>query len=89
MFDLQFLALQTDLTRVVTFMLGREQSIRSYPQVGVSDAHHPLSHHENDPVRIELMSKIDTYHVQLVSKYFDPQVAYARRLTVTARYSIT
>ena len=71
MFDLQFLALQTDLTRVVTFMLGREQSTRSYPQVGVSDAHHPLSHHENDPVRIELMSKINTYHVQLVSKYFD------------------
>ena len=71
MFDLQFLALQTDLTRVVTFMLGREQSTRSYPQVGVSDAHHPLSHHENDPARIELMSKINTYHVQLVSRYFD------------------
>ncbi len=71
MFDLQFLALQTDLTRVVTFMLGREQSARSYPQVGVSDAHHPLSHHENDPERIELMSKINRYHVELVSKYFE------------------
>ena len=71
MFDLQFLALQTDLTRVVTFMVGREQSTRSYPQVGVPDAHHPLSHHENDPVRIELMSKINTYHVKLVSKCFE------------------
>ena len=70
MFDLQFLALQTDLTRVVTFMLGREQSTRSFPQVGVPDAHHPLSHHENDPDRIALMSKINTYHVKLVSDYF-------------------
>ena len=69
MFDLQFLALQTDLTRVVTFMLGREQSTRSFPQIGVPDAHHPLSHHENDPERIELMSKINTYHVKLVSDY--------------------
>ena len=69
MFDLQLLALQTDLTRVVTFMLGREQSTRSYTQVGVPDAHHSLSHHEDDPDRVELMSKINTYHVELVSGY--------------------
>ena len=69
MFDLQLLALQTDLTRVVTFMLGREQSTRSYAQVGVPDAHHSLSHHEDDPGRVELMSKINTYHVELVSGY--------------------
>ena len=69
MFDLQFLALQTDLTRVVTFMLGREQSTRSFPQIGVPDAHHPLSHHEDEPDRIALMSKINTYHVELVSGY--------------------
>ena len=69
MFDLQLLALRSDLTRVVTFMLGREQSTRTYPQVGVSDAHHPLSHHQNDPARIELMSKINTYHARLTSKY--------------------
>jgi len=69
MFDLQLLALQTDLTRVVTFMLGREQSTRSYTQVGVPDAHHSLSHHEDDPARVELMSKINTYHVALVAGY--------------------
>jgi hypothetical protein len=69
MFDLQLLALQTDLTRVVTFMLGREQSTRSYTQVGVPDAHHSLSHHEDDPDRVELMSRINTYHVELVSGY--------------------
>ena len=69
MLDLQLLALQSDLTRVVTFMLGREQSTRAYPQVGVSDAHHPLSHHENIPERIALMSKINAYHVKLVSGY--------------------
>ncbi len=69
MFDLQFLALQTDLTRVVTFMLGREQSTRSFPQIGVPNAHHPLSHHQDDPERVALMSKINTYHVELVSGY--------------------
>lgn len=69
MLDLQLLALHGDLTRVITFMLGREQSTRTYPQVGVSEAHHPLSHHENDPARIALMSRINTYHVKLVSEY--------------------
>ena len=69
MFDLQLLALQTDLTRVVTFMLGREQSTRSFPQVGVPDAHHSLSHHEDEPDRIALMSKINAYHVELVGGY--------------------
>ena len=69
MFDLQLLALQSDLTRVVTFMLGREQSSRAYPQIGVSDAHHPLSHHENQPDRVALMSKVNAYHVKLVSDY--------------------
>ena len=58
MFDLQLLALQSDLTRVVTFMMGREQSTRTYPQVGVPDAHHPLSHHDNVPERVAQMSKL-------------------------------
>ena len=71
MFDLQFLALQTDLTRVVTFMMGREQSTRAFPQIGVPDAHHPLSHHEDDPDRIAVMSKINTYHVELTSNYLE------------------
>ena len=69
MFDLQFLALQADLTRVVTFMMGREQSTRSYPQIGVPDAHHPLSHHEDLPERIAVMSKINAYHAKLTSDY--------------------
>ena len=71
MFELQRIALQADLTRVVTFMMGREQSTRTYPQVGVSDAHHPLSHHDNVPERVEQMSKINRYHVALVARYLD------------------
>ena len=69
--DLQVLALQTDLTRVVTFMMSKEQSPRPYPQIGVPDAHHPLSHHNNNPVLVERMSKINTYHTTLFSKYLD------------------
>ena len=52
MFDLQVLAYQCDLTRVITFMMGREFSARTYPEIGVPDAHHPMSHHQNDPSKI-------------------------------------
>ena len=69
MFDLQLLALRTDLTRVITFMVGKEQSARPYPQIGVPEAHHPLSHHNNQPQVIERMSKINRYHTELFSKY--------------------
>ena len=69
--DLQVLALQTDLTRVITFMMSKEQSPRPYPQIGVPDAHHPLSHHNNNPVLVERMSKINTYHTTLFAKYLD------------------
>jgi hypothetical protein len=69
MFDLQVLALRSDLTRIITFMMGKEQSPRAYPQIGVPEAHHPLSHHNNQPAVIEHMSKINRYHVELVSKY--------------------
>ena len=69
MFDLQLLALRTDLTRVVTFMLGKEQSARPYPQIGVPDAHHPLSHHNNQPELVERMSRINRYHSELFAKY--------------------
>ena len=51
MFDLQLLALQGDITRVITFQLARETSNRTYPEIGVSDPHHPLTHHGNDPKR--------------------------------------
>ena len=71
MFDLQFLALQSDTTRVATFMLGREQSTRTYPEVGVDEPHHPLSHHGNDPAQIAKMSKVNTYHAALTAKYLE------------------
>src|SRR5207244_1255869 len=69
MLDLQVLALQSDLTRVISFMISKEQSARPYPQVGVPDAHHPLSHHNFVPELVERMSKINRYHVQLFSGY--------------------
>jgi hypothetical protein len=69
MFDLQLLALRCDLTRVITFMLGKEQNARVYHQIGVPDAHHPLSHHGNDPDKIALMSRINAYHAKLFAEY--------------------
>jgi len=69
MFDLQLLAHQTDLTRVSTFMLGREVSSRTYTEIGIPDAHHPLSHHEYDPERIAMMAKINAYHASLFANY--------------------
>jgi len=69
MLDLQLLAFKSDLTRVISFMISKEQSARPYPQIGVPEAHHPLSHHNNIPELIEKMSKINRYHVELFSKY--------------------
>ena len=69
MFDLQLLAYQGDITRISTFQIARETSNRSYPEIGVSDPHHPLSHHGDDPEKIERMSKINAFHVSLFSEY--------------------
>jgi hypothetical protein len=69
MIDLQVLAMQADLTRVATFMIGREVSGRSYPEIGVPDAHHPLSHHGNDPEKIAKLTKINTMHMEQVAYY--------------------
>jgi len=69
MMDLQVLAFQSDLTRVISFMLSKEQSPRPYPQIGVPEAHHPLSHHNNIPELIERVSKINRYHTQLFAQY--------------------
>src|SRR5438105_854301 len=69
MLDLQLLAFQSDLTRVISFMIGKEQSARPYPQIGMPEAHHPLSHHNELPELIAQMSKINRYHVQLFSQY--------------------
>ena len=69
MFDLQYLALRADITRVITFQLAREFSSRSYPQIGVADGHHAISHHDYLPDRLEAYAKIGKYHVELFS-YF-------------------
>ena len=69
MLDLQVLAFQSDLTRVITFMIGKEQSARPYPQIGVPEAHHPLSHHNDVPEIIAHLSKINRYHTELLSKH--------------------
>jgi len=64
MMDLLALAYQTGLTRISTFMLAREVSGRAYPQIGVSDSHHPLSHHQDEPAKLERLHRINEFHVQ-------------------------
>jgi hypothetical protein len=71
MFDLQVLALQADITRVITFQLAREVSTRTYPQIGVPEAHHPTSHHQNDPEKIAKLAKINSYHVSLFASFLE------------------
>ena len=65
MFDLQVLALQADVTRVITFQLARETSTRTYPHIGVPEPHHPVSHHVNDPEKLIKLAKINAHHVSL------------------------
>ena len=65
MFDLQAIGFQSDLTRVSTMMLGREGSVRTYPEIGVPDPHHPLTHHRGHPDFIEKVTKINCFHVEL------------------------
>jgi hypothetical protein len=69
MFDLQVLAYQADITRVFTFMLGREQSMRTFPQIGVNEGHHGVSHHQDNPQKIGMIEKINAYHLTLF-RYF-------------------
>ena len=69
MFDLQVLALQGDVTRVITFQLARETSGRTYPEIGVPEAHHPLTHHGNDPAKVAKMAKINEFHVSLFAEF--------------------
>lgn len=71
MFDLQLLAFQGDITRVTTFQIARETSNRTYPEIGVPDPHHPLSHHGDDPNKIARMAKINTFHVSLFAEYLE------------------
>ncbi|HUG19345.1 MAG TPA: DUF1552 domain-containing protein, partial [Planctomycetaceae bacterium] len=71
MFDLQVLALQGDITRVITFQLARETSNRTYPEIGVNDPHHPLTHHGNDPEKIAQVAKINHFHVSLFAEFLE------------------
>lgn len=71
MYELITLAWQADITRVFTFMVAREESNRTYPQVGVSDGHHATSHHQNRPEKLEKLVKIQTYHTTMLAGFFD------------------
>jgi hypothetical protein len=71
MFDLQALALQGDITRVITFQLARETSNRSYPEIGVPDPHHPTSHHGGDPEKVAKIAKINQFHVSLFAYFLE------------------
>lgn len=71
LYDLQLLAFQSDLTRVTTFMYGREQTARPYPQIGVPEPHHPLTHHQGNPEKMAKCAKIQRYHIGLFAEYLD------------------
>jgi hypothetical protein len=71
MFDLQVLALQSDVTRVITFQLARETSTRTYPEIGVPDPHHPLTHNGGDPEKLAKVALINAFHVSLFSYFLD------------------
>jgi hypothetical protein len=75
MSDLMVLAWQTDMTRVITFMMGHEMSSRAYPEVGFGDAHHPNTHHQGDPEKIEKTVKINTFHIKMLAYYLDKLAA--------------
>jgi hypothetical protein len=69
MFDLQVIAFQTDQTRIVTLMMGREGSMRTYPEIGVPDPHHPLTHHRGNAEWIERVTKVNTLHMELFAGF--------------------
>ena len=71
LYDLQLLAYQSDLTRITTFMYGREQTGRPYPQLGVPDPHHTLTHHQNNPAKMEKCTRIQRYHLALFAEYLE------------------
>jgi hypothetical protein len=71
MFDLQVLALQGDVTRVITFQLARETSTRTYPEIGVSEPHHPLTHNGGDPEKLAKVAQINAFHVSLFAYFLE------------------
>jgi hypothetical protein len=71
MYELQWLAFRADLTRVTTFMLARELNFRTYPEIGVTEGHHGLSHHQDNPNQIAKLAKINTYQAELFTWFVD------------------
>lgn len=71
MFDLMALAFQADLTRIITFSMDREASMRTYNNIGISEAFHPLSHHGNDPAKLDRLAVIQTYHTRLFAGFIE------------------
>lgn len=71
MFDLTALTFQINLTNVATFMMEKELSMRTYNNVGISEAFHPLSHHGNDPAKMERLSRVQTYHTQVFTYFLE------------------
>ena len=71
MFDLLAVAYQADITRVFTFMLARELSMRTYVDLGITEPHHPLSHHGNNPDKVALHAKLNVYHMQMFARFLD------------------
>jgi len=69
MYELQVIAFQADLTRVATLMVGREGSLQSYPEIGVPDPHHPLTHHQNNPEWVEKVTRINVHHMELFAHF--------------------
>ena len=71
MYELQWLAYRADITRVITFMLGRELNFRTYPEIGITEGHHGLSHHQDNPTQIAKYARLNTYQTELFSWYLD------------------
>jgi hypothetical protein len=86
MFDLQILAMQTDMTRGITFMYGREASHRTYGEIGISDPHRPLTHHQGKKDWIEKITQINTYHIKNFAYFLNRlKTAAFPKTTRTAR----
>ena len=77
MYELQWLAFRADVTRVVTFMLGRELNFRTYPEIGITEGHHGLSHHGDSPAQIEKLSRLNTYQATLFASFLEKLQATA------------
>ena len=71
MFDLQLMAYQTDITRVITFMMSREVSPRTYPELGIPDPHHGLSHHQDNPVQMDKLAVLNRHHIEQLAYFMD------------------